>query len=320
MSDLKTRKARRFATSKKMKDHISICVCTYHRNQMLKRLMRTLKSQETQGLFDLSVVVVDNDSSGAARETVKRLAIELSLSIMYDVEPEQTIPAARNRALALARGNYIGIIDDDEFVAQNWLLVLYQAIQRYNAAGGLGPVYPFFAEQPPRWLLRGRFCERPVIATGAQLDWTQTRTGNVLMKRDFIDKHQLRFDLKWKTSGSDRAFFREAMKLGYRFIAVKEAPVFETVPPERWLASYYFKRSLVQGFNTYKNRKDDMVGLLRAWIPLRSAALSGSWFLATPVAACLGKHLFVKCLERGGHNLSQLLAALGIELVKKRNF
>jgi succinoglycan biosynthesis protein ExoM len=303
-----------------MNDHISICICTFNRNQMLERLLRTLKSQKTQGLFDMSIVVVDNDKAGAARETVNRLAIELGLSIAYDIEPEQTIPAARNRALSLAHGNYIGIIDDDEFVPQDWLLTLYQAIQKYGAAGGLGPVYPFFAQQPPIWLLRGRFCERPIITTGTHLNWTQTRTGNVLLKRDFIVRHELHFDLKWKTSGSDRAFFREAIELGYQFIAVREAPVYETVPPERWRASYYFKRALVQGFNTYRNQKDNLHGLSRAWFPLRSAVIAGSWLIAAPFAACIGKHMFVKCLEGGGHNLSQSLATLGIELIKERNF
>jgi hypothetical protein len=30
--------------------------------------------------------------------------------------------------------------------------------------------------------------------------------------------------------------------------------------------------------------------------------------------------MFVKCLEGGGHNLSQFFAILGIELIKKRDF
>lgn len=303
-----------------MRDHVSICVCTFHRNQMLERLLRSLKSQETAGLFDFSVVVVDNDASGPARETVTRLRAELGLLLEYDTEPEQTIPAARNRALEIARGNYIGIIDDDEFAPQRWLITLYRTIQRYKVDGGLGPVYPFFSQKPPRWLLRGRFCERPVIRTGVLLDWTQTRTGNVLLKKDVFDKHKIRFDLKWKTSGSDRAFFKEAMSAGCRFIAVEEAPVYETVPPERWRKSYYLKRSLVQGFNTQRNSAAEIHGLSQVYVPLKLAAASGAYMIALPFAACMGSHIFVRCLERGGHHLSRLLGMLGIELIKKRSF
>ena len=87
-----------------MKDHISICICTIRRNLLLERLIRSLKSQQTEDLFDFSIVVVDNDSAGPARDTVVRIREELGIIIEYDIEPEQTIPAARNRALGLARG------------------------------------------------------------------------------------------------------------------------------------------------------------------------------------------------------------------------
>jgi glycosyltransferase involved in cell wall biosynthesis len=179
-----------------MKDRITVCICTFGRNQMLERLLRSLKLQETTGLFDFSVVVVDNDASGPARDTVMRLKAELGLEIDYGVEPEQIIPAARNHALRLARGNYIGIIDDDEFPSQTW---------------------------------------------------NQTRTGNVLLKREVFDKRRLRFDLKWKTSGSDRAFFKQAIQLGCRFIAVEEAPVYENGPPERWKGNQILAKCLGRG-------------------------------------------------------------------------
>jgi succinoglycan biosynthesis protein ExoM len=303
-----------------MKDHISICICTFRRNRMLGRLLRSLKNQDTDGLFDYSIVVVDNDAAGQARETVARLRAELGLSIDYDIEPENTIPAARNRALGLARGNFIGIIDDDEFAPQHWLITLYRNVQRYGVDGGLGPVYPFYRQRPPNWMLKGRFGERPVIPTGTLLNWDQTRTGNVLLKRDVFDRHHLRFDLRWKTSGSDRAFFKVAIATGYSFIAVKEAPVYETVPPMRWKKSYYLRRAVVQGYNTHKNAADEIHGLQRVTVPLKLAAASGIYALALPFALGIGTHIYVKVLERGGYHLSRLLAMLGIELVKKRDF
>jgi len=287
---------------------------------MLERLLRNLKLQETGGLFDFSVVVVDNDATGPARETVMRLRAELGMEIEYSIEAEQTIPAARNHALRIARGNYIGIIDDDEFPPQHWLITMYRAIQTFNVDGTLGPVYPFFDQKPPTWLLKGQFCERPVYRTGTQLEWGQTRTGNVLLKKDVFVKHQLYFDLKMKTSSSDRAFFKQAIKAGFKFVAVEEAPVYESVPPERWTRSYYLKRALVHGFNAHKNSLGELSGLSRVAVPLKSAAALLAYSMALPFCACLGSHKLVKCLESGGYYLSRLLAMLGIELVKKRDF
>ena len=97
--------------------------------------------------------------------------------------------------LRLARGNYIGIIDDDEFPPADWLLRMYEGIQTFAVDGALGPVYPFFAGAPPAWLVKSGICELPVHRTGTILHWSQTRTGNVLVKKDVFEKHGLAFDL-----------------------------------------------------------------------------------------------------------------------------
>ena len=306
--------------SKTKSDHISICICTYHRNSMLERLLNKIKSQETGGLFNFSIVIIDNDPNGPAREIVNRVKERLGLDVQYDIEPQRSIPAARNRALNLARGNYLAIIDDDEFPSSDWLITLFKAIQTFDIDGALGPVFPFFEHEPPAWLIKGKFCERPVLRTGTLLEWHQTRTGNVLLKRKVFDENGLRFDLKWQTSGSDRAFFKEAIRLGYRFIAVEEAPVYEIVPPERWKKSYYIRRSIVHGYNTYKNSIKGASLILKGSTALKSIIALILYTLALPLGTILGVAWYVKCLEKGAHHLSQLLARVGIELIKKRDF
>jgi succinoglycan biosynthesis protein ExoM len=303
-----------------MTDHISVCIPTYQRNQMLEHLLRNLELQETEEQFDFSIVVIDNDAAGPARETVMKLKTETGMDITYDIEPEQTIPAARNRALLLAKGNYIAIIDDDEFPLQRWLITMYRAIHAFNVDGALGPVYPFFEQKPPSWLVKSGFCERPVHRTGTLLQWDQTRTGNVLLKKEVFDKRCLSFDLKFRTGGSDREFFKTAMGTGCRFIAVEEAPVYEIVPPERWTKQYYLKRALVNGANAYRNGLSEIRGLSRFTVPLKSIAALLIYVPAIPFCACLGSHVLMNCLVRGGHHLSRLLTMIGIEMIKKRDF
>jgi glycosyltransferase involved in cell wall biosynthesis len=303
-----------------MKDHISVCICTFKRNEMLGRLLRKLKCQETEGTFDFSVVVVDNDYLGSAEKTVTNLRHELDLDIKYAIEKEQTIPAARNHAIKLAKGNYIAIIDDDEFPPSQWLITMYRALQTFDVDGALGPVFPWFERTPPRWLIESKICERPVYRTGKLLEWNQTMTGNVLLKRKVFDEHNLIFDLRFKTSGSDRDFFRRAMNLGYRFAFVEEAPVYENVPPERWTKKYYLIRALVQGYNSYR-----MLGGIRGnfhhlLLSLKSLLAVLAYCACLPFCYLLGTPIVVKCLEKGAHHFSFLMAMLGIELVKKRDF
>ncbi|HRD01768.1 MAG TPA: glycosyltransferase family 2 protein [Candidatus Saccharicenans sp.] len=301
-------------------DHISVCICTYQRNLILEKLLKQLKMQETRGFFNYSIVIIDNDQKGAARNLVETMRKHLGLDIQYEIEPERSIPAARNHGLALAHGNYIAIIDDDEFPPPNWLFTLYKAIYTFDVDGVLGPIIPFFEQKPPLWLIKGRFCERPVYRTGTLLEWHQTRTGNVLLKKKVFDEHNLKFDLKWKTSGSDIAFFKEAIELGYRFVAVAEAPVYEIVPPARWKKSYYIKRSIVHGYNTYRHVIKGTSFSRKITTALKSGIALILYTIFLPLALVLGPAWYVKCLEKGAHHLSQLLARLGLELIKIRDF
>ena len=303
-----------------MKDHISICICTYRRNQMLERLLRKLAHQETDDLFDYSIIVVDNDAAGPAREMVLRVRDELSLNITYSIEPVQTISAARNHALQLANGNYVGIIDDDEFPPTHWLITMYRAIQTFDVDGALGPVHPFFDKEPPSWLVKSRLCERPAHRTGTLLIWDQTRTGNVLLKKDVFDAHQLCFDLKYKTSGSDKEFFREAMALGYRFIAVEEAPVYEVVPPERQTTSYYIRRAVLQASNERKFRAPYLHGLSKVSVPMKAFAALLVYTMILPFCFFIGSHAVMRYVGKAAYHASWLLAMLGIDLARQRNF
>ena len=197
---------------------------------------------------------------------------------------------------------------------------MYRAIQTFDVDGALGPVHPFFEKQPPAWLVKSRFCERPVHRTGTLLDWEQTRTGNVLLKKSVFDEHGLCFDLNCKTSGSDKEFFREAMNMGYRFIAVEEAPVYEIVPPERQTKGYYLKRALVQASNERKFRASQLHGLSKVTAPMKALTALLVYTLILPFCVFIGSHAVMRYAEKAAYHLSWLLAMLGIDLAKNRNF
>jgi succinoglycan biosynthesis protein ExoM len=242
----------------------------------------------------------------------------MGLDLTYSIEATQTIPAARNHAVSLARGSYVAFIDDDECPPEEWLLRLYEGVQAFGTDGALGPVYPSFPDGAPGWLAKSRICELPSTSTGTQLHWSQTRTGNALVKKELFEKHGLAFDLRFKTGGSDQEFFRQAMAKGFRFVAIEEAPVYEIVPPARWTRKYWTKRALVNGFNA---RRYQSGGIARqAVVTFKSAAAVAAYAASFPVCAALGRHRSIRCLEKGCYHLSRACATFGIELWKKRDF
>ena len=60
--------------------HISVCICTYRRPQLLKRLLQTLEEQETDGLFTFSIVVADNDGQRSAEPLVSDFAADAAIA------------------------------------------------------------------------------------------------------------------------------------------------------------------------------------------------------------------------------------------------
>lgn len=297
-------------------NHVSICIATYKRLQMLERLLRKLARQNTNSNFHVSIFVVDNDAKGSAKSTAYKIRNECNLDLEYSIEPIRSIAAVRNHALRRSKGNYIAIIDDDEIPPVDWLLNLFNTIQTFDVDGALGPVHPFFDSPPPEWLIKGKFCERPVLRTGTLLKWHQTRTGNVLLKREVFDEYNIRFDEKFKTGGSDQAFFKKAIEKGYRFVACAEAPVYEVVPAERWKKSYYINRALVNGFNAHKyfNSLSTFFALIKSTVALII------YVLLLPFSLLVGTHRVMQCLEKGSYHLSRVLATFGIEVLKRRNF
>ena len=51
-------------------DHISVCICTFKRPEMLAKALESVISQVTASEFSYEVVVVDNDSQRSAEDTV----------------------------------------------------------------------------------------------------------------------------------------------------------------------------------------------------------------------------------------------------------
>jgi succinoglycan biosynthesis protein ExoM len=289
--------------------HISICVCTYKRQNPLQRLLRELRAQDTGGLFTYSIVIVDNDSLKSAQRPVLDFAATSAIPIRYCEEPRQNIALARNKAVENATGDFIAFIDDDEFPRKDWLLNLFKTCQEYQVDGVLGPVKRHFDEEPPEWIIKGNFYERPTHKTGYVIPWLGGRTGNLLVKRDVFGADELPFRPEFR-AGEDQDFFRRAIGRGRVFIWCDEAVAFEVVPPPRWKRVYMLKKALLRG----------ATAALHPTVGFRDIAKSviavPVYTVALPFAALLGHHRFMNLLVKLCDHLGKLLALVGINPIR----
>lgn len=291
---------------------ISVCICTLKRPKLLSQTLDRLLHQQTDGLFTYSVVVADNDSMESARPVVAAFSSAAHLPVIYCVQPQQNIALARNTALQHADGDLIAFIDDDEFPGENWLCNLFKTYLASGADGVLGPVKPCFESEPPAWVKKGNFFERPAYATGHKMAWEQSRTGNVLFRKDILNGLDTPFRSQFDTAGEDLDFFRRAVDRGCRFVWSNEAVAFEVVPASRCTRSYLLKRALLRGSNFPKHPSHRIRNIVKSLI-----AVPG-YTLALPVLLLCGQHVFLKYLIKLLDHVSRLLAFLGVNLVTQR--
>jgi succinoglycan biosynthesis protein ExoM len=291
--------------------HISVCICTFKRPMLLKRLLDELDKQYTEGLFNYSVVVVDNDIAQSGRKVTAEFAAHSSIHTSYLVEPQQNIALARNKALANARGDFIAFIDDDEYPAKKWLYALFKTGNESSADGVLGPVKPYFEQYPPQWAIRGKFFERPTHATGYRISLSDARTGNVMFKSKILDGVEAPFGTEFGTGGEDVDFFSRMMGKGYTFIWSNEAIVYEAIPPNRCTRRYLLRRALLRGKNSSRLPVGRVCNLFKSFIAVPVYGLS------LPVFFIAGEHYFLNLLIKFCYHAGRLLGVLGFNPVRK---
>lgn len=297
-----------------LRPHISVCVCTYKRPQLLGQLLSELERQTTDALFTYSLVVADNDANISAQAVVRKFCATSKLKVEYCVEPEQNIALVRNRAISAATGDFIAFIDDDEFPEPRWLLELFNAIECSQADGVLGPVKPHLVNKAPAWAVRAGFFDRPNsrdYASGMRLHWDQTGTGNVLLRRSLVDNGAAPFRREFGSGGEDIDFFRRAIKSGKIFVWSAEAIAHEIIPAERTKLSFQLRRALLRGQGSLASPAGRPLGIAK------SIAACLTYAVLLPLCLLRGRHLFVKYLIKSCDHIGKLAARVGFPLVKQ---
>ena len=292
--------------------HISVCICTYQRPVLLKRLLDRLDQQRTDNQFSYSIIVSDNDSQLSAQSVIAEFIENSKIELIYCFESRQNIALARNKALEHATGEFIAFIDDDEFPEYDWLLMMLKTCEDYQVGGILGPVRPHFEETPPSWIIKGRFCDRPEYPTGRVMDWGECRTGNLLFQSSILNGVSEAFKPEFGNGGEDKDFFMRMTQQGHMFRWCNEGITYETVPQERWNRTYMLKRAMLRGKNILKH-PTGRIGLVA-----RSIVATPIYLLILPFTLLLGQHVIMKyCIKLCDH-VGRLLALLGFNPVRER--
>lgn len=112
-----------------MKDLISIIVPVYRVEKYLKKCIDSLL---TQTYPFLEIILVDDGSPDSCPEICDEYAQNDSRIVVIHTE-NGGVSKARNMALNIAKGKYIGFVDADDWIEPNMYEVLYQTLKDSNA-------------------------------------------------------------------------------------------------------------------------------------------------------------------------------------------
>jgi GT2 family glycosyltransferase len=128
----------------------TVAVCTHDRAPVLPRVIEPAVAQARGA--GAEVLVVDNASTDTTPAVLGELARRHAPTLRMVREPELGLSAARNRALAEARGEVVAFLDDDAVPRPGWLPALLAPYADPGVACVGGRVLLRFAAPPPPWL------------------------------------------------------------------------------------------------------------------------------------------------------------------------
>lgn len=131
----------------------TVVVCTYNRCASLADTLEALAAQEVPAGFTWELIVVDNNSRDATRQTVEAFqARQPRLRVHYAFEGRQGLSNARNHGIGLAQGEYLVFTDDDVLPAIDWLAQLVGGMRQHGCSAAGGYIEPLWQAEPPAWL------------------------------------------------------------------------------------------------------------------------------------------------------------------------
>lgn len=134
---------------------ITVLLCGYNSAERLPATLRALANLERpSAAFEVELLLIDNASTDATTEVASRLLAELQPFFSYRILPEPRAgkPNALELGFAQARYRYICIVDDDNWLAPDYLNLGWQVLEDHPEVGALGGRAEAVCEvTPPVW-------------------------------------------------------------------------------------------------------------------------------------------------------------------------
>ena len=218
---------------------IAICVCTRRRQEMLKELLGSFEKLIIPDETLVNFIIVENDSISMSEEIVKEFSVKGILKIEYYLETNKGLVYARNRSVKEAGDcDFCCFTDDDEVVADTWLVELLRCQAEFDADGVAGPTIPSFSKKVPAYVKK--FHAPKTFTYGTIV--ISAFTGCLLLRKKYLDMLEGPFNINLNFSGGEDSYLtKKITSLGGKIRFNPEAIAYETIPDSRATVSFILK-------------------------------------------------------------------------------
>jgi glycosyltransferase involved in cell wall biosynthesis len=135
---------------------ITVVICCYNSSTRLPQTLEHLLKQDVPSDVPCEVILVDNASTDSTSEVARSLWPEESIAPLLIVhEPQPGLINARKRGLKEAKYGIVSFVDDDNWLAPNWIQLVSKIMAEHPEVGACGGrTEAVFESEPPSWFIR----------------------------------------------------------------------------------------------------------------------------------------------------------------------
>ena len=202
---------------------ISVLVPCYNVEKYVAECIDSILAQDFE---DYEVICLNDGSTYSTPEILHRYADKDPRIRVID-KPNSGYGASMNRGLDEARGEYIAILESDDFMESNTLGSLYEAAKRNIARAVKANLYFYWSKPRPRneknQLIGEDVPELVDPREFHELFWYMPSIWSALYERGYLDENGIRFLETPGASYQDLAFTFKVWACADRIALLKEA-------------------------------------------------------------------------------------------------
>lgn len=226
---------------------VTVVIPTFNRKEMLMRCIASvLKSTYSK----LEIIVADDASKDDTKDEVLKNYGSLKNFKYFKNEKEMMLSATINKALTIAKGKYIFILDDDNVIEKKCIEELISTFERYKEVGIVGPLAIYYSKRNRimhAGTLRSKFMRRAIYPNANEVWKNRIKAGeeredfaNAFMFRKDLLKKVGGWDLLIPSMGEDADFEARVRIAGYKIVINPRAITYHDIPYDP--ANKYFMR------------------------------------------------------------------------------